>query len=203
MSCIHEDPPPRIKGLYDECREQRNQNVVDYHKCTSFKPLNFDAYPDPIYQFPNKYLEQLSKFDGSDVVGALDHVHSFAYEITLMFYKELLVYHIEDIIMMFFALTLEGNAQNWYSELHLERIFNFEQFKDIFMKQWTNRQVEKGGSSNVQENEGKEALFLDHQDEINNKCNKEEESQEKPFLPNSHESSDEDVDGKCTFGRGG
>jgi len=75
-----------------------------------------------------KYNNWLPKFKGDATISGYDHIEEFYWNI----YPRMICD--EDRIMMLFALSLEGQAREWYLCLPLGCIDSSVQLEDMFMK---------------------------------------------------------------------
>ena len=107
-------------------REEKLRALL--HK--AFTPLDFSG----IHGFPNecykRVLRIVPEFFGNDEDLEVHHIASFC---KLM--ADLKVYH-EDDLMIVFALTFEGDAEDWFNDLWDESIDSMAKFFEKFLLRW-------------------------------------------------------------------
>jgi len=80
------------------------------------------------------YQEYMPKFTGTEGVIAKEHLESFyRYANNLDIYEE-------DVWMMVFVQSLEGEARKWFSELAPRSIADIEALDDVFLKHWGDKE---------------------------------------------------------------
>lgn len=129
----------------------------------SFESLNLEAFPITPHLLLAKNHEWFPKFDGNNV-SSKNHVHEFIWEVNFWISNQ----DDEDIIMMLFALSFEGEVRDCCVNLPLRSTKYFDQFEDVFMKRRTNQ----NNISNFYGNKEIQAHF--HLNETNSNENKEE-----------------------------
>lgn len=77
----------------------------------AFKPVDVSRFPNAPNRLPIKYEEWLPKFNGSDAITTEKHKYEFYWVIDGRLIEE------EDIVMMLFALSLEGSVNKLYLDL--------------------------------------------------------------------------------------
>lgn len=97
------------------------------HLVSVFSPLKLSDGPKPL---PEKYNRWLPKFKG-DATSARDFVEECYWHMSLRMIFD------EHKLMMLFALSLEGQAREWYLSLPPTCIEDSNEFEDLFMKRWS------------------------------------------------------------------
>ena len=98
------------------------------HLVSVWAPLKLSDNPKPL---PNKYHRWLPKFKGDATTSARDFVEEFYWQISPKMIFD------EDRIMMLFALSLQGQAREWYLSLPPGCISDSDEFEELFMKRWS------------------------------------------------------------------
>lgn len=120
------DPTPKMASISTTGHPKMTKS--ERHLVSGFAPLKFSDDPKPL---PKKYNRWLPKFKGDATMSAHDFVEEFYWHMSPRMTFD------EDRLMMHFALSLEGQAREWYFSLPPTCIEDFEDFEDLFMKRWS------------------------------------------------------------------
>ena len=93
-----------------------------------FKPLDFTAIVGYPHQILDKAIEKVPSFNGNDVITAKSHLLFFVQ----CYAKWRHNVNFEDVKMRLFALSLEVDAFEWFSNLVDSSIKTFTEFKTAF-----------------------------------------------------------------------
>jgi len=90
--------------------------------------LKLSNDPKPL---PEKFNQWLPKFKGDATWTTHGFIEEFYWQMSPRMIFD------EDRIMMLFALSLEGQARDWYLSLPPGCIKDFDEFEELFMKRWS------------------------------------------------------------------
>ena len=97
-----------------------------------FTQLNFSQIAGQPHHLPNKAVEKLPIFTGTDTTTSAMHLKSLSRGVDA-FINDPAHQH-DDVYMKLFALSLDGRAGYWYSKLPDNSFATLETFKTSFMQ---------------------------------------------------------------------
>jgi hypothetical protein len=101
---------------------------------SAFDPLSFVAFLDYPHDLPTrKWLKCLPLFARRSGESVEDHLAALSKSL-----DDFEVEH-EDVAMMMFVSTLEGEARRWYKSLLVASIHGWDSFQDKFTERWANK----------------------------------------------------------------
>ena len=104
------------------------RNIMDAIEAARYAPL---ILPQPLNSIPpGGYLKQLPKFTREGDITAEENLATF------YSYADNYVIVDEDVWMMIFVHSLDGEARKWFRPLTPGSIDGIEALDDIFLRQW-------------------------------------------------------------------
>ena len=97
-----------------------------------FKPLDFTQIASQPHAIPNKAIEKLPTFQGNSAIIATAHLQAIS-KCFFSWVRDVAQQH-DDVYMKLFALSLEGDAYDWYTGLDDNSYANYANFLKGFKK---------------------------------------------------------------------
>ena len=102
-----------------------------------YKPLDFSQIAGAPHDILNDAIKKLPIFEGNNATTAKTHLQKF--EKHLVSYCNNAASNHEDVKMKLFALSLEDDAVEWYSDLGDDSYKTLNEFLEGFKKKWGKR----------------------------------------------------------------
>ena len=99
-----------------------------------FKPLDFSQIEGSPHDILNDAIKKLLIFEGNNAIIAKYHIQKF--DKHLVSYCNDAASNHEDVKMNLFALSLEDDAMEWYSDLGDDSYKTLNEFLEGFKKKW-------------------------------------------------------------------
>ena len=97
-----------------------------------FKPLDFSQIAGAPHDISNDAIKKLPIFEGNNAITAKSHIRKFDKHL-VSYYNDVASNH-EDVKMKLFALSLEDDAAEWYSDLGDDSYKTLNEFLEGFKK---------------------------------------------------------------------
>ena len=99
-----------------------------------YKPIDFSQIAGTPHDIPNHAIKKLPIFQGNNAITAKSHIRMF--DKHLVSYCNDAAHNHEDVKMKLFALSLEDDAAEWYSDLGDDSYKTLIEFLEGFNKKW-------------------------------------------------------------------
>jgi hypothetical protein len=132
-SLVRHNPPalsPTLAKPLDVCKPLYSPPVLAKF-LDRYKPLDF---PPILHDLSVNYINNLPRFDGeNEKITTEKHVQN------LEDFLDLYEVEDDDVYIRMFALSLGGKVKDWFKNLPVPSIRNFQQFMQVFLDRWVIR----------------------------------------------------------------
>ena len=99
-----------------------------------FKPLDFTQIEVQPHVIPDKAIEKLPTFQGNSAITATTHLQAIS-KCFFSWVRDVAQQH-DHVYMKIFALSLEGDAYDWYTGREDSSYATYAYFLKVFKKIW-------------------------------------------------------------------